>query len=45
MEQEAVFNYMFGGDFEEPGSLEDYADETPSPLELVYIRELESGWK
>jgi hypothetical protein len=41
VEQEASFGSMFGGELEVEGSLADDENETPPPIELVSIVELE----
>jgi hypothetical protein len=41
VEQEVSFNSMFGGELEVEGSLADDENETPPPIELVSIVELE----
>eukprot|EP00978_Attheya_sp_CCMP212_P030076 scaffold109456_cov58-Attheya_sp.AAC.2 len=45
VEHEAAFNSVSGGEFEVAGSRGDDVDETPSPLKLVSIRELEATWR
>ena len=45
VKQEAELNYVFGGDFEETGSPAEDVEETPSPLELVSVHDIESMWR